>query len=344
MRSSTAQLHLFPLPPPGRPSSSPTSLALTARDRTILAAVADYHFLTREQVQRLFFGEQSPYSKFRRPGTAANGYRRACARLRQLSDAGLLQRLIGPRDRYGLIEDAAAAASHFTRPPYLYVLTARGASLITLPAGRKVRDLLAARVRTLRPATLAHELTLSDVRILVTLHAAGAPGWELLAWHDTRAAYDAYLDRGKRQVLSPDAYAHFRANDQDIVTFIEVDRGTEGLARIREKLAAYRRYSRSKRFEAKYGLRKFRVAFVTTQTPARATNLVAEASHEAPGLVWATTRQQLLTAADPFADAIWLRAGRPQPAPFWVAGAETPLDTDSAAAATMESVPTPTRP
>lgn len=301
-------------------------VALGPRDLAILTAVADYRFLTREQVQRLFFGARSPYGHRRRLGAEPNGFRRACDRLKKLTTAGYLRRVVGPYVFFGFDQAGDRSPASYARPPYLYLLAELGAELVASLRGDDPDGLLVKKAHELSPVTLGHELALNDVRVALTLATEADPGWRLVNWLDTRAAYEEYsidhpeTGRPVRHVFAPDAWAHVRtAAGQDVGIFLELDRGTQSHRRITEKVRIFLDYARSGRFRARFGLDKFRVAFVTTATPARAKNLRRTVETQIQKVFWFTTRRQVLDQAERFFDApIWLRAGDPDLRPFWL--------------------------
>lgn len=300
-------------------------VALGARDLAILGALAEYRFLTREQVERLFFGLQSPFGQHRRPGTQVNGAKRASRRLQQLHQAGLVRRLLAPRGYLGLLEDDGQAPSPYARAPYLYQLTPAGVRIVAAARGLQPDDLAYRPGQDLKPWSLAHDLALNDIRLTLAQVAASTPGWQLVTWRDTNACLESYRlprhgTRSERHVFAPDGFVHLRTpSSQDLACFFEVDRGTEDLGRrIAGKVQEYLRYAKRGLYQRRYGLKLFRVAFVTTATEARAANLREEVRRHAQGLFWFSTRREFLRVDNPLLASVWTRDTSPDPRPFWL--------------------------
>jgi hypothetical protein len=250
--------------------------ALTERDAAIALACFECQWLTRQQVQRLF---------------GIPGVTRANQRLRQLYDAGVLQRL-----RVGTVGQGL-------QPVYL-----AGEAAIPLLAERlglpvpAVRERLREDARA-SAALLPHDLQANDVRIGLTLGLRSAGGVALDVWLNPRECYDAYRpDRS----LRPDGYFRFLRHGLLHSFFLELDRGTVSLPRWRSKVARYLEYRDTGAYEARYGLSKFRV-LVTAPTELRLAHLI-EATREATdrGFWFALTD----VAAEAHADAaVWQPVG-----------------------------------
>lgn len=304
-------------------AAAAAGLALTARDLAILAAVADHRFLTREQVQRLFFGPRSPFGAFRATGADPNGYRRACDRLKRLAEAGYLRRLVVPRPALGLDEDQPERPTAYAPAPYLYALARAGAELVAGERGCRPEALLVSKVTERRWWTIAHEVAVADVRIAFALSADGAEGWGLDTWLTAAETLDRYrvtspAGEDRRCVFAPDGFAVLRTPaGRPLGVFVEVDRGTESLrTRIVEKLETYLDYATSGRFRERYaehGLRSFRCAFVTTGGDQRVSGLCRTAAALAHGVFW-VARRQLVVERNVLEDPIWWQAGDPCPA------------------------------
>jgi hypothetical protein len=232
-------------------ASDPGRFVLTERDAAIAWACFEYQWLTRQHLQRLF---------------GVPGVTRANQRLRQLYDAGVLQRL-----RVGTVGQGL-------QPVYL-----AGEAAVPLLAERSGLPVAAVKERLREDARasaalLPHDLAVNDVRIGLTLGLRSADGAGLETWLNARECYDAYRpDRS----LRPDGYFRFVWRDLVHSFFLEVDRGTVSLSRFRAKVERYLEYRDSGAYEARYGLTRFRV-LVTAPTEARLAHLL-EATREATG-------------------------------------------------------------
>lgn len=236
----------------------PPRMRLTSRDVDIVEAVHHYRVLRQEQIQTLFFGTKS-----------------ACQRaLARLYDHGFLERKFLPV-MYG-------------RSPTLYVLDKKGVEL--LRSERGYEDLVwYSSNKDLKTDFIEHTTALNDFRLSIVV-AARKQGLELVLWRSEtqmKADYDRVRLATSRRPVSviPDGYfilitplgrAHF---------FVEIDRGTETLARFKQKIRAYKEYFDSGAYERRYGTKSMRVLTVATGQ-GRVTNLwraAAEVTAEVGG-------------------------------------------------------------
>lgn len=201
-------------------------MTLGDRDQEILRDVGRLRFLSGGQVARLHFAE----------GTAVGRQRRAQASLRRLTDDGYLSRL--PR-RVGGVGSGSER--------FVYRLGYRGQ--------REVHP--ERRARTPEDSGwlfVEHSLSVADLVVELSeaeragqcsaLHVQGEPA----VWRHYVAA------SGRVLVLKPDLGVHVVADGASLVWFIEVDRATEGLKRIRSKASQYLDYWRSGREQERLGV------------------------------------------------------------------------------------------
>jgi hypothetical protein len=200
-------------------------VALGDRDREILRDVGRLRFMSGGQVARLHFAE----------GTPVGRQRRAQATLRRLTDDGYLSRL--PR-RVGGVGSGSER--------FVYQLGYRGQ--------REVRP--DRRARTPEDSGwlfVEHALAIAD--LVVELSEADRAGQcEVLHVQSEPAVWRHYVGTsGRVLVLKPDLGLHVVADSASLVWFIEVDRATESLKRIRTKARQYLDYWRSGREQERLG-------------------------------------------------------------------------------------------
>jgi hypothetical protein len=192
---------------------------LSARDEAVLCSLASLRLMTTRQIERLHFRE----------GSALTQARRCRATMERLHDLDLAHRL---DRRVGGIRAGSAS--------FLYSLSSRGRRLLDLdgPAGGRRR-------RPAEPSTAFQDHVLAVADFCVQLHEAERTGaFELVRFQAEPMCWRAYVGvGGERFVLKPDAYTALADGDFETLSFVEVDRGTEGRTTIRRKGEAYLRYA-----------------------------------------------------------------------------------------------------
>lgn len=252
------------LPKLGRNPSALT-FVLTERDLHILDALARYRYLRTGQIARLVFPGRSTLQSARR-------------RLKYLYHAGYVGR-IQPLSQEPLGHAEMA-----------YFLERAGAALLD-------EDVLPrfSRQHHVKPMFLRHALDVSEFRLRLELAAQTLPHIDVqrvimdheLKSHTENAVgkrryrlFDDVLDPiGKRKlVVHPDMMFILRATTEGGKTFqrlffVEIDRGTEGLAVIQDKLTGYALYQRERIFRKFGDFDGFRV-LIQTNADRRARNIV----------------------------------------------------------------------
>ncbi|MGH2705782.1 MAG: replication-relaxation family protein [Actinomycetota bacterium] len=183
---------------------------ITERDRTILAELLDHRVLTTHQIARMHFA--SP--------------RRARRRLLKL---------------YGLrVLDRFQTHSRTGSSPLHYLVGEVGLILVAWERGLEVKELRARRERTLRLAAsprLAHLVEVNDFFSLLVKACRGGEDQLVEWWSDTRCASHW------RGLVRPDGLGALRSRRGIVRFFVEVDRGSEPLGKVGDKLASYQRVS-----------------------------------------------------------------------------------------------------
>lgn len=223
----------------------PRRMRLTPRDVDIVEAVHHYRVLRQDQIRMLFFGTKS-----------------ACQRaLARLYDHGFLERKFLPV-LYG-------------RSPTLYVLDKKGVDL--LRSERGYEDLVwYSSNKDLKTDFIEHTTVLNDFRLSIVVSARRG-GLEPVLWRSEgqlKADYDRVRLATSRRPVSviPDGYFVLATPLGKAHFFVEIDRGTETLARFKQKIYAYKEYFDSGAYERRYGTKSMRVLTVATGE-GRLTNL-----------------------------------------------------------------------
>lgn len=201
--------------------------SLSDRDRAVLTALNDFHFLTVNQVERLLFpvGPQTPLG-------AARSCRRVLARLH---DHGLVERI---ERRVGGFR--AGSSGH------TYRLSPLGARLLRIPTRRRSRE----------PSLVHLSHVLAVAEIGVRLHEAKRAGHideleietEPDCWRPVVAAH------GGRTLLKPDVRVVVGRADEELHWFIEQDNASEHGPVLIRKCQSYRQAWNDGRIEAELGV------------------------------------------------------------------------------------------
>ncbi len=260
-----------------RRSVTPPPLVLQARDRQIVAAVAQHRFLTREQIERLFFGTTT----------------RANFRLQKLYHHKLLGRLHLPT-----VRGSSQAIYHLDRQGVPVAAEALGIQPATIPWKYKRRDV--------GPLFLRHLLAVNDVRIALELAARSRKDHELLLWLSDQECRDTYAWQYGRKVLAPDAYGRYRFGDRVISFFLELDQATMSGKRWADKVNRYVEYAASGRYEERFGMKLFRVLVVTTSQE-RLANLMRATEQQTRRSFWFTTLEDI--GKHSVLASVWWRIG-----------------------------------
>ncbi len=217
-----------PNPMPHRPTDNRAgnAMVLTDRDIKIVADVADFQILTRDQLQRL--------GHFR-------SRTRANATLLRLTAFGYLCR------RYQPAVAGTQRALYLLGPQSAALLNQGG---LNVAAERK-------RVKTLSDLFLAHQLLVNDVRL--SFRRVGTVA------HLDRWTNDVDL-RAAALGIIPDGHVAYIIEGKHFGAFIELDRGTETLDRWQSKVHAYIRLAASGRYRQVFGHQYFRVLVVAPAT------------------------------------------------------------------------------
>lgn len=190
--------------------------ALSDRDRLVLAELARVRVLTGGQLERLAFGEISGSARGR-------VRRRVLGRLVQLGLVVTLERRVG-----GVRAGSAGL---------VYALSGAGWRVFDLQehhAGPRRRS-----PATPGPLFLSHALAVAEVYVAVVEAVATVPGAGLRQFAVEADARWRVAGYGGETVLRPDALVVLGRGDVEDVWWLEVDRGTESLPRLRAKLGEY---------------------------------------------------------------------------------------------------------
>ncbi|MBO6792094.1 MAG: replication-relaxation family protein [Dinoroseobacter sp.] len=208
---------------------------ITERDVEIMRALGRYRYLSVSQIRRLFFPSSVDTQ-------AANG------RLRKLFHSGYIHK--------------AEPYSRLAQPQseYIYLLDKKGAEYLA-KIGKAERSWR--KGRDVKQAFLQHALDLSEFRINLELALSKQdvvyldtfiPDFQMRSRaqdYASRHRYELYTElvspiNRRSYVIYPDALIILKAERNgkvhDRLLFLEIDRGTHGLEKIREKVHGYYLY------------------------------------------------------------------------------------------------------
>lgn len=210
---------------------------LQERDRLLVEALDDYSLLTTEQVRYLLFPSMS----------------RARKRLHLLWQHGLVHRIERPT-RLG--EGTKS---------YLFRASAKGRRLTGTKA---VRNGNGHKVPALSPLYAEHQIAVNRFRICLTLATKQTPGTILETWKkDGQLRLKVGHRRGGEELqvtIIPDAYFLLKSGGSRYGYFLEVDRGTATISRLKRKLLGYAAIFKSPRSFDPLIAPGFRVLIVTS--------------------------------------------------------------------------------
>jgi len=230
--------------------------------------------------------------------------------LRKLFDAGLVR--VVPCARHALAGPSAGfdPSLLYGSAPNVYVLDRAGERLLQQLDGRPP-----GRPPDFGPASspfLGHELAVRDLYVWLERAARERPGHRLEAWRHGRAAWIGLGPGVSPATLRPDAWFAYRLGGRALVGLAEVDRGTEGALRWKEKVAAFRELFAGGRLRAATGYCQARV-LVTVPDGKRRSRLCrlvsGEAGPDLAGRFWFACHGDATRSG--LAGAVWERSGAP---------------------------------
>jgi hypothetical protein len=180
---------------------------ITPRDRLLLDQLSDHHVFTTEQLADLTFGTIG----------------RARHRLNTLLDRAVLDRF-----------------RHYQRPgsqSWRWSLGPVGAALVAASRGEPLPRPSAVRDATARLATsptLGHLLAVNGFFVALTAHARTRDDARLVRWWNETRSRDACGN-----LVRPDGHGVWHAAGRVVPFWLEMDLGTEPLARVAAKLTGY---------------------------------------------------------------------------------------------------------
>jgi predicted transcriptional regulator len=266
-------------------------VSIQERDLNIIESlVQGFRFLTTEQINSLFFGSPS-----------------ACKlRLQKLWNKGFLKRVFAPVS--------------FGSSKAIYSPTKEGISLLVESGRVNVEEIKWKGKRNiLSHQMILHEIGISEFKVSLILaitreeklyieRERGNPLPDLLRieklcrFEDGPSIWDYAFDRqsNKKIAIRPDTSFTLRGER----FFVEVDRGTMSLKRVRWKMRGYKEYLLSGAFSERYGLNDFKL-LTTAPSQERRNNLLEQAIGEG-GLTRCLFGVFDEVVSDPLGD-VWIR-------------------------------------
>lgn len=206
------------------------NLQLQERDLAVIKQVHDDRFLTAQQIGLLLFPS----------------YEMAKKRLQLLWNAGFLKREYAP--------------VNFGSSPAIYCLTAKGRELLLTQGILKPEEMHWHKDRNRSEDEFKrHELAVNDIKVALTTATRNHIAVRLYHFGKGAAYYDRVANlkpAGHEKAyipIRPDGFIILEQNNGYHYFFLEVDRGTMPLKRVRTKLKGYRSYYFDGGFFQKYG-------------------------------------------------------------------------------------------
>lgn len=261
-------------------SSDSGRVFLQPRDEMVLALVSEFRLLSREQLQRLL-----DYPCVTRINI----------RLRKLYDHGYLSRRFLP-----VVRGSSKA---------LYFLGPKGVGIVSESLSIDPVELEKERnnISEGKDLFLNHQLSLNETRMSFTLEIKNNRQLSLERWLSEKDCCLEIPSERANKTLRPDGFICFSARRRVYSFFLEIDCSTMSNSRIKSKVMAYLIYAKSDLYKKDFGLRYFRVLFVT-KTQARLLNLKSTIEELTDKLFYLTTFDQI--SRNPIHDRVWIRAGK----------------------------------
>lgn len=265
---------------------APRNFILTARDFEILKAVSRYRYLQTNQIKRLLFAGNKDNQAARN-------------RLRRLYDHGYLGR-IQPYVRIGEGENADIA--YYLERKGHEQLEGEGVPIPNYATGAQVKHQFLQHALDVSEFRLNLELALADSPIVeierFTADFELKPDTRKLIGKERYALYGTVAHPVTKQsyIVYPDALIILRGKgkhaDVRRLLFVEIDRSTEGLNAIKDKVTGYAIY-KDRGLVSRHGVADFRVLF-QTNTEQRAQSIRRFLTGvDGTELVWITAAAQV---------------------------------------------------
>jgi len=256
--------------------SAPSNFWWQERDEEIIVSIYAHGVLSTQQIADFFFG---------------GSISAATKRLRKLFDAGYLARAFRPKG--------------VGAPEALYLVERRKETVHCIAdrlgwTEEKVR-------RRWFPIQMLtdHFLEVNAFRVAVE-KSCRKNNVILELWEDERFCLDRIKEDGGRvKVFAPDAYFRLFKDETLWAYFLEWDRGTESVNRIRVKAENYASYWRSGSYTDRYGLKGFRVLWVTKERERMELLMKATEGIEGAPPFWWATRDAFQESKDILTEAFW---------------------------------------
>lgn len=256
------------------------SLVLPERDLALLDLLLQHRFLTRRQIQTLYFNEHVD--------------QRTGARVTTRTPRAAQRRLHGLREHGLIVRRYLAAPDGRREPDPYYCLTDRGAYLACARANlplaerrKRATDAFA------NPLFVRHALAAAELHCHLVLAARTNPGHECEPnwWRGEHATSDPFVERGHKLLIRPDGYTRYRADTDIHHLLAEIDLGTMSLPRLHAKLELYRAYARSGVWRDRYPV--FPKLLLLTTSERRITSLYQQLEPPSEYVLLASTHDQL---------------------------------------------------
>ena len=211
-------------------------IILTKRDKELLKVIGEYRMLSTFQVAQLLFPSVN----------------RARKRLFQLWQHGYLK-------RYTLPMRLGEGSSQ-----YIYSLSRISTNLLNESSEAKAT--VQYRKNAIGYSAL-HKLRINDFRCCLDLCTKKSKHAEKIIWKEGKVLkLNTSIKQNGRLMpirIIPDALFGLKHLGKEYYFFLEIDRGTTDLSRIKSKMRAYLTIWKNKEAVAKLNIRSFRVLFVT---------------------------------------------------------------------------------
>ncbi len=215
-------------------------LTLSGSDEHVIRIIHAYHFLTVEQICRLFYS----------PGSLTH----ARVQLKRLADAGFLQRFRAPTAKAG-------------NTPFIYTLARRGIQYLSTAGITEFSRFRPSENIELSHLFLSHTLAVNNIIITAKLVERIAPEIRLAQFRHERVLRQTPVEvvttAGEKQKVIPDGWLDFRTPTHRTAVVLELDRGTEQQRTFKKKLQGLIAFAQGP-YQAFFNTSSMTIAFLTT--------------------------------------------------------------------------------
>jgi len=156
---------------------------------------------------------------------------------------------------------------------------------------------------------MRHALAVSEFAVAMQMSCNGTGHMRWLKWLNDRLLLQVCNDSvaSGEHTLKPDGYGRYALGERAFNFFLELDTGSESITRLHKKIQLYQRFRTDGAFQARFGMKSFRLLIVTLSDK-RARSLTSALREPDQLRIWTATLASAATA--PLFAPVWRRIGQ----------------------------------